>query len=300
MQRLAGMPAEAESGTFYFNERQHDKGEKAILGQKIPAGGGIEDGLKVIDILVKHPSTAKFVARKLSVKFVNDNPSEALVARVAEAFQKSNGDIKTTLRALFNSPEFFAAENYRAKIKTPFEVLASGLRAVGAETNASPALQAMLAKMGEPLYGYQAPTGYPDTAEDWVNTGALLERLNYGLALAANRIPGTRIDLTRFVGRDPDNKEKVLNTFVAAVLHNEVSPATKQTMLKQLNQPLPEPKLDAPKNSDEAAMMENISMPQGGGRRNQANQLRLLPPSGNAETVKILGLVLGSPEFQRQ
>ncbi|MDQ4120564.1 MAG: DUF1800 domain-containing protein [Acidobacteriota bacterium] len=294
MMRLGGMPADAESGTFYFNERAHDKGEKTILGQKIPAGGGIEDGLKVIDILVKHPSTAKFIARKLAVKFVNDNPNEALVKRVADAFQKSNGDIKTTLRALFSSPEFFAPENYRAKIKTPFEVLVSAIRAVNADTNASPALQAMLAKMGEPLYGYQAPTGYPDTAEDWVNTGALLERLNYGLALAANRIPGTRVDLTKVVGRDPDNKEKVLETFVAAVLHNEVSPVTKQTMLKQLNQQMPEPKLDAP------AMTENVSMPQGGGRRNQGNQVRLLPPSGNAEVVKILGLVLGSPEFQRQ
>ncbi|HEX8564995.1 MAG TPA: DUF1800 domain-containing protein [Pyrinomonadaceae bacterium] len=300
MQRLAGLPEDAESGTFYFNERAHDKGEKTVLGQKIPAGGGIEDGMKVIDILVKHPSTAKFIARKLAVKFVSDNPSQALVARVADAFQKSNGDIKTTLRALFNSPEFFAPENYRAKIKTPFEVLASALRAVNADTNASPALQAMLAKMGEPLYGYQAPTGYPDTAEDWVNTGALLERLNYGLALSANRIPGTRVDLTKFVGRDPDNKEKVLETFIAAVLHNEVSPATKQTLLKQLSQPVPEPKLDAPKDAGDGAMMENASMPQGGGRRNQGNQVRLLPPSGNAEVVKILGLVLGSPEFQRQ
>jgi uncharacterized protein (DUF1800 family) len=298
LQRLAGLSADAESGTFYFNERAHDAGEKIVLGQKIPAGGGMEDGLKVIDILVKHPSTARFIARKLAVKFVSDNPSEALVARVAEAFSKSNGDIKTTLRALFASPEFFAAENYRAKIKTPFEVLASALRTLNADTNASPALQAMLAKMGEPLYGYQAPTGYPDTAEDWVNTGALLERLNYGLALAANRIPGTRVDLAKFVGRDPDNKEKVLETFVAVVLHGEVSPATKATLIKQLNQPLPpEPKLDAPQDNE--AMLENVAMQQGG-RRNAGNQVRLLPPSGNAEIVKILGLVLGSPEFQRQ
>jgi uncharacterized protein (DUF1800 family) len=298
MQRLAGLPADAESGTFYFNSRQHDTGEKTVLGQKIPAGGGIEDGMKVIDILVKHPSTAKFIARKLAVKFVSDNPNEALVTRVADAFQKSNGDIKTTLRALFNSPEFFAPENYRAKIKTPFEVLTSALRALNADTNASPALQAMLAKMGEPLYGYQAPTGYPDTAEDWVNTGALLERLNYGLALSANRIPGTRVDLTKFVGKDPDNKEKVMETFVASILHNEVSPATKQTLMKQLNQPLPDVKLDAPKEDEPA--MENVAMQQGGGRRNQANQVRLLPSSGNPEVVKILGLVLGSPEFQRQ
>ena len=301
MQRLAGLPDGAESGTFFFNERQHDKGEKTILGQKIPAGGGIEDGLKVIDILVKHPSTAKFIARKLAVKFVSDNPSEELVNRVAAAFQKSNGDVKTTLRALFASPEFFAPENYRAKIKTPFEVLASAIRTLGADTNASPAMQAMLAKMGEPLYGYQAPTGYPDTAEDWVNTGALLERLNFGLAIAANRIPGTRVDLTRFAGKDPDNKEKVMETFLSVVLHGEVSDATKATLKKQLNQTLPEVKLTAVADTEDA-MMENASMMQGGGkgRRGQNGANRLLPASGNPEVIKIVGLILGSPEFQRQ
>ena len=301
--RAMGLPEDAESGSFYFNERAHDKGEKIILGQKIPTGGGMEDGLKVIDILVKHPSTAKFIARKLAVKFVNDNPSDALVNRVAGAFQKSNGDIKATLRALFTDKEFFAPENYRAKIKTPFEVLVSAIRTLGAETNASPVMQGMLQKMGEQLYGYQAPTGYPDTAEDWVNTGALLERLNFGLALAANRIPGTKVDLTRFVGRDPDDKEKVMNTFISVVLQNEISPNTKATLMKQLNQPLPEPKLQTA--DDDGLEVENASMPRPGagngglrGQNNVAN--RLLPPSGNAEVVKILGLILGSPEFQRQ
>jgi uncharacterized protein (DUF1800 family) len=116
--RLAGLPEDAESGTFFFNERVHDTGEKIVLGQKINAGG-IKDGERVIEILVNHPSTAKFIARKLAVKFVSDNPSEALVGRVAKAFQTSKGDIKTTLRALFTDREFFAPENYRAKIKTP-------------------------------------------------------------------------------------------------------------------------------------------------------------------------------------
>jgi uncharacterized protein (DUF1800 family) len=293
--RLAGFPEDAESGKFFFNERAHDKGEKIVLGNKINEGG-IKDGLKVIEILVNHPSTAKFIARKLAVKFVSDNPSEALIDRVAVAFQNSKGDIKQTLRALFTDKEFFASENYRAKIKTPFELMVSAIRAVGADTNGGQ-IQAMLAKMGEPLYGYQAPTGYPDTAEDWVNTGALLERLNFGLALAANRIPGTRVDLTKFVGRDADDKQKVMNAFISVVLNNEVSPNTKATLEKQLNQPLPEPKLEI-KNDDET--FENAAMPAGGGRRNQANQARLLPPSGNPEVIKILGLILGSPEFQRQ
>jgi len=181
LMRQMGLPEDAESGTFYFNERFHDKDEKTVLGQKVNESG-MNDGLKVIDILVNHPSTAKFIARKLAVKFVSDNPSEALIGRVAKAFQSSKGDIKTTLRTLFADKEFFAPENYRAKIKTPFEVVVSAIRTVGAETNGGQ-IQAMLAKMGEPLYGFQAPTGYPDTAEDWVNTGALLERLNFAVAL---------------------------------------------------------------------------------------------------------------------
>ena len=294
--RRLGLPEDAESGTFYFNERAHDKNSKTVLGQKIDEGG-IKDGLKVLDVLVNHPSTAKFIARKLAVKFVSDTPDEALVARVADAFHKSKGDIKTTLRALFTDKEFFAPENYRAKIKTPFEVVASGMRVVGAETNGV-GVQSLLGKMGEPLYGYQAPTGYPDTAEDWVNTGALLERMNFSVALASNRIPGTRVDLAKFAAK---NKAEVLNKSVAAVLGGEIAANTRAMLLKQIEQPLIEPKL--PVEAEEASM-ENAAMMRpaggGGGRRGGGRQARLLAPSGNAEVFKVVGLILGSPDFQRQ
>jgi uncharacterized protein (DUF1800 family) len=294
LQRRNNIPEDVESGEFYFNANWHDKNEKTVLGQKIN-DGGLKDGLKVIDILVKHPSTAKFIAKKLAVKFVNDNPSPDLVNRVAETFQKTNGDIRATLKTLFASPEFFAPENYRAKIKTPFEVLISSIRTLGGNTNSSPALMAMLAKMGEPLYGYQAPTGYPDTAEDWVNTGALLERLNFAIALAANRIPGTNIDLAKFTaGSNLTEKEKLLNQFLGVILHNEVSEGTKKILLQQLNQPLPEPKLTVEKTDD---MTSTVQV--GNGRRNP-QQVRLLDPRGNPEVFKVVGLILGSPEFQRQ
>jgi uncharacterized protein (DUF1800 family) len=291
--RLAGIPEDAKSGTFFFNERTHDKGEKIVLGQKINEGG-MKDGEKAIEILVNHPSTAKFIARKLAVKFVSDNPSEALVGRVAKAFQNSRGDIKTTLRAMFTDKEFYAPENYRAKIKTPFEVVVSAIRTVGADTNGNQ-IQAMLNKMGEPLYGYQAPTGYPDTAEDWVNTGALLERLNFAVALASNRIPGTKVNLKPFEGKD---KSETLNRSINAVLDGEISPNTKATLLKQIEQPLPEPKLETTADENDA-VMENTAMTQGG-RNRQNRQGRLLPPSGNAEVFKVVGLILGTPEFQRQ
>lgn len=293
--RQMGFSPDTESGEFVFNERLHDNGEKQVLGQKINEGG-IKDGLKVIDILVKNPATAKFIARKLAVKFVSDNPSEALVNRVADAFHKSGGDIKTTLRALFTDEEFFAPENYRAKIKTPFELIISSLRALDADTNASFALLGLLAKMGEPLYGYQAPTGYPDTAADWVNTGALLERMNFAVAVASNRIRGTRVNLKEFRAGD---KRLILDKAIQDILSGEISPNTKTALLKQIEQPLIEPKLA---DEDEFDEIENASMEAmpNQRRKRQNRQARLLNPSGDPEVFKVVGLLLGSPDFQRQ
>lgn len=291
LQRLQGVPEDTESGEFYFNERFHDKDAKTVLGQKVDEGG-IKDGLKVIDILVKQPATAKFIARKLAVKFVSDNPSEALVGRIADAFGKSNGDIKTTLKAIFNDKEFFAPENYRAKIKTPFELAISSIRTLGADTNASPGLLAMLNKLGEVPYGYQAPTGYPDTAEDWVNTGALLERLNFAVAIASNRIPGTKVNLKSY---DGESKTKVLDHAIAEILDGDISAGTKATLLKQIEQPLPEVKAGT---DIQDAPTEDMSMAGEGKRGNR--QARLLQPSGNPDVFKVVSLVLGTPEFQRQ
>jgi uncharacterized protein (DUF1800 family) len=293
LQRMAGVPDDLDSGEFYFNENWHDKATKTVLGQKVNEGG-IKDGLRVIDILVAHPSTAKFIAKKLAVKFISDNPSEALVGRVAKSFQESKGDIKTVLRTLFTDKEFFALENYRAKIKTPFELAVSAMRAIGADTNASPAILAMLNKLGEVPYGYQAPTGYPDMAEDWVNTGALLERLNYSIALASNRIPGTRADLKMFEGK---TKTEILDKTIAIILDNDVSANTKATLVKQIEQPLPEVKAPNEIDDSELEVTNMRGQGQGGGMNRQA---RLLNPSGNPEVFKTVSLVLGTPEFQRQ
>ena len=291
--RAAGIPADTPSGSFYFNPRTHDDGDKLFLGQKINEGG-MKDGERAIDILVNQPATAKFIARKLAVKFVSDNPSDALVERVAKAFHDSKGDIKTTLRAMFTDKEFYAPENYRAKIKTPFEVLVSAIRTIGADTNGMQ-VQGMLAKMGEPLYGYQTPNGYPDQAEDWVNTGALLERLNFAVALASNRIPGTKVNLKPFAGKDD---AEILDRSVDRILDGQISPNTKASVLKQLQQPLPEPQLSA---DDETADNDGAMMnPKGGDKKGQIKQTRLLPPSGDAEVFKVVGLMLGTPDFQRQ
>ena len=294
LQRQAGVPDDIDSGQFYFNANWHDNGEKSVFGQKLNEGG-IKDGLKVIELLVKHPSTAKFIARKLANKFVSDKPSEDLVKRVADAFTKSNGDIKATLRAIFTDKEFFAPENYRAKIKTPFELAASSIRALGGQTNGGPAMLAMLNKLGEVPYGYQAPTGYPDTAEDWVNTGALLERLNFAVAVASNRIPGTRVDLKPFTA---EGKAKVLDKAIAEILDGEISQATRSTLAKQIEQPLPEvkPGTESADDEEDDEMSGTPNMRQRRGNR----QARLLDPTGNPEVFKVVSLVLGTPEFQRQ
>ena len=193
---MMGEAGRRNAGTFFFNARVHDDGEKTVLGHKIPAGGGIKDGLMVLDILAHHPSTAKFIATKLVRHFVADNPPPALVDRVAATFTKTDGDIRETLKTIFFSNEFNSTEAYRAKIKRPFELVISAIRTLGADTNGGPGTHQWIERMGEPLYGFQTPNGYSDAAESWVNTGGLLERMNFGLALASNRIPGTSVNLS--------------------------------------------------------------------------------------------------------
>ena len=289
------------AGKFFFNPRAHDDGEKIVLGHKIPAGGGIKDGLMVLDILAHHPSTAKYVATKLARHFVSDNPSPALVDRVAAAFTKSNGDIRETLRAIFFSPEFNSPEAYRAKVKRPYELAISAIRTLGGETNGGPGLHQWIARMGEPLYGFQTPNGYSDTAESWVNTGGLLERLNFGLTLASNRIPGTRVDLKRFMGSAKDgqplNKGQTMDRFLDLIIAGDISPKTKETLLKQLNEPAA---VVVPAMTPETARVnENMT---GEMMEPQARRQQLARVDANITdpVTKIVGLILGSPEFQRQ
>ncbi len=252
-------------GDFYFNQFMHDDGEKTVLGKKVSSGGGIKDGYAVIHMLATHPSTAKFISTKLARKFVSDNPPPALVARMSQTFLKTDGDIREVLRTMFKSPEFFAAENYRAKIKTPFEMTVSAVRAIGADTNGNPQFHRWMAQMGEGLFMCQPPTGYPDTAERWVNTGALLERMNFALALSENRIPGARANLDNLLaGVNTTRQSQVVDHFVNLLLRGQISPQTRETIDKSLG------------------------------------AQRLAMAGGQVDVAKVVGLILGSPEFQRQ
>jgi len=175
-------------GGFAFDPRVHDPGQKVVLGHVIKAGGGESDGEQVLDILATHPSTAHFIATKLAQRFVSDTPPPALVDRAAERFRKTNGDLREVLRTILTSEEFLSPDAHGAKVKTPFEFVASALRTTGTEVDVNNAVQYVrgLQQLGEPLYMCQPPTGYSDKADAWVNTGALVNRMNFALRLARN------------------------------------------------------------------------------------------------------------------
>jgi len=187
-------------GSFLFTPRLHDRGEKTVLGVKIPAGGGIEDGEKVLDIVARHPATAHFISRKLAQRFVADEPPPALVERMAQTFLKSDGDIRDVLRTMIDSKEFWSEGAFRSKMKSPLEMVVSAVRASNGNVDFATGLVNQVAQLGEPLYRKQEPTGYSNTGNEWMNSAGLMARMNFALQLASNKVPGVMVE-------KPDNKE---------------------------------------------------------------------------------------------
>jgi uncharacterized protein (DUF1800 family) len=254
---------------FKFDDRLHDPDPKYVLGKKIHAGG-MKDGEEVIDLLVHDPSTARFISTKLARRFVSDTPPEALVARMAQSFQESDGDIKAVMHTMIYSPEFWSRETYRAKIKTPFELVVSAARALGTDVDMPQPLVGWVGRIGEPIYQCQPPTGYADKADAWVNTGALLNRLNYSLALAGNKMRGSRTDVAALLGVETSADAKAaLERAVQVFLGGQVAPTTVETLQKQLDSP-------------------------------QVVQAKLDDPVKQVDLGVVAGLVLGAPEFQRR
>jgi uncharacterized protein (DUF1800 family) len=214
-----------QGGGFQFEARMHDDGEKTVLGHRIKAGGGKKDGEQVLDILAAHPSTARFIATKLARRFVADVPPAALVDRSAARFRATGGDIREVVRAIITSPEFFAQGAYRAKVKTPFEFVAGAVRASSVETVDAKLLVQAIRNLGMPLYGCQPPTGYADRADAWVNTGALLNRMNFAVALTGGRARGHRT-------ADARSLEAARDAIVDEVLAGDLSAATRSTVAK--------------------------------------------------------------------
>jgi uncharacterized protein (DUF1800 family) len=254
---------------FKFDERLHDPDPKIVLGKKIHAGG-IKDGEEVIALLSKNPNTARFISTKLARRFVSDTPPPALVDRMAKTFQKSDGDIREVLQTMIYSPEFWSRDAVRAKVKTPFELVVSSVRALGTDVDTPMPLVGWVGRIGEPLYQCQPPTGYSDKAETWVNTGSLLNRLNFSLALAGNKVRGSRSDVSALLGTDSLNDPKAaLDRAVQVFLGGQAAPNTVDTLQKQLENP-------------------------------QVVQAKLDDPVKQVDLSVITGLVLGAPEFQRR
>ena len=216
-------------GRFKFEPRIHDAGEKDVLGHRIKAGGGIEDGEQVLDILATPPSTAHFIAGKLVRRFVSDTPPPALVDRVAARFGDTGGDLREVTRTILTSPEFLSPDAYRAKVKTPFEFVVSAVRATGADVHDAMPLVKAMQQLGMPLYFCQPPTGYKDTADAWVNTGALVGRMNFALALASHKLPG----ITSGPRRSTFESAGLIDT----ILGGDISETTRATIAKASDAP---------------------------------------------------------------
>jgi len=187
---------------FQFNPAGHDRKEKTVLGHTLPPGRGEQDGLDVIDILTRHPSTAAFISRKLAQRFVADDPPKALVTRMADTFTKTDGDLRAVLQTMFRSTEFLSEGAWQAKLKSPLEMVVSAVRAVNADVDDTFALAQRVADLGEPLYGKVDPNGYPNTGDAWTNTAGILGRINFGSALTAGQIQGVKVNLSRFNFKD--------------------------------------------------------------------------------------------------
>lgn len=260
-----------EGASFVFRPMLHDSRAKTVLGVRFAAGGGIEEGERMIHVLAHHPATAHRIAYKLCQRLVADEPPPALVERVAKKFLATDGDIRQTVKAVIESPEFWDPASYRAKVKSPFEYAISAVRAVNAQITDPMPIARALQQIGEPLYGAQPPTGYSDKADVWINTGALMNRLNFALALAANKLPGVHGDIVGLIpaGQAADASHSV-EALALALTGGSLTEETRSTIKSRLVE----------RNAEREAPSED--------------------PWDNTQLPTVAGLILGSPEFQRQ
>ncbi|MFL5487453.1 MAG: DUF1800 domain-containing protein [Gemmatimonadaceae bacterium] len=291
----------ALGGGFIFRPQVHDAGEKIVLGHKLSAGRRMEDAEDVLDILARSPATARFISLKLARRFVSDSPSKTLVDHGAQVYLKTDGDIREVLRAIITSPEFFSQQAFRSKVKSPFEVVVSAMRALNAAPDRTPRAAQVIAYLGQPIFGHQAPNGWPETGESWMNTGAILNRINFGMAVAAGRLPGADIrglPALDTIGSAPRGRQ--VDAVVASILNGMVSPDTRAVLVSGEHPML---KREAGSGKGEAEMRNEESGMSAPEPTLPASRFPR-PALGNIPQLtglpQIVGLALGSPEFQRR
>lgn len=254
---------------FFYDDRIHAQGKKVVMGRTFNYGGE-KDGEEALKMLANHPSTAQFISTELARHFISDNPPPALIQRMSAEYTATQGDIRSVLKTMIYSPEFWSKETYRAKVKTPYELVASTARALDAEVTITLPTAQWIGRMGEPLFMCQPPNGYSDKAETWVNTGALLNRLNFALSFAGDKVAGATVDLKSMLGdeavRDPN---AALSQSIDSFLGDQIADQTRATLTARLNDP-------------------------------QILQASLDDPVKQVNEGLIAGLVLGAPEFQRR
>jgi uncharacterized protein (DUF1800 family) len=254
---------------FFFDDRIHASGKKVVMGRAFQYGG-MKDGEEALKMLANHSSTAKFISTELARHFVSDDPPEKLIDRMVRSYETTHGVIRSVLRTMIYSPEFWSKSAYRAKVKTPLELVASTARALGASVQLPLPLVQWAGRLGEPLFECVPPTGYSDKAEKWINAGALLNRLNFALAFAADRMPGAQVDLETMFGDDAaSDPHRALERSLDVFIGGQASPATRQTLESRLSDP-------------------------------QILEARLDDPVKHVNEGLISGLVLGAPEFQHR
>ncbi|MGQ0765767.1 MAG: DUF1800 domain-containing protein [Gemmatimonadota bacterium] len=308
--RLARSRSQPEG--FVFNAAAHDAGEKVVLGHRLAPGRGEADGNEVLDLLARHPSTASHIAHKLATRFVSDSPPQALVERAAATFTRTNGDVRAVLRTIVTSPEFFSRAAYRAKVKSPFEVVVSAVRALGGKSDSTPLTAGIVARLGQPIYGRQTPDGWPETGGEWMNTGAILNRINFGMLVASGRLPGVSLSAWPAFGRlESLARERQVDGVVEGVLGGAVSSETREILISG-NNPMASAAAEVDSLTDPAMSSGvNVRRAEGGARAGDAGRPRPGSRNPGARAVlggdasitglnQIIGLALGAPEFQRR
>ena len=310
-----------QGGGFIFRPQVHDAGEKLVLSHKLSAGRGMEDAEDVLDILARSPATAHYISFKLARRFVSDSPSKALVDHATQVYLSTDGDIREVLRSIITSPEFFSQQAFRTKVKSPFEVVVSAMRALNAAPDSTPRTAQVIAYLGQPIFGHQAPNGWPETGESWMNTGAILNRINFGMAAAAGRLPGA--DIRALPGLDTIRgapRDKQVDAVVTAILNGMVSPDTRAVLVSGEHPMLANGagatgiQNMSPAGADPDSEMSGEAMAPNANGQNAARARKNQNAGGKAGALQgrgfanipqlsglpqIVGLALGSPEFQR-
>lgn len=298
-----------KDGDFLFVPTRHDNEQKIVLGHQFAAGGGYEEGVELLNMLAHHKATAHFISKKLATRFVNDQPDPKLIDKMAKTFLSTEGDIKQVLITMVSAPEFWSAKSLREKTKSPFELAISAVRGLDAQVTQPYQVYNWINKMGQKMYYYQAPTGFPDRGQYWINTGALLNRMNFGLALAGQRIPGVKINLLALNNNhEPESSEAALRTYSKLIMPERDLSKTIERLRPMLNDPelttkvakaadktpAPQPKLNAAM-AGESGMM-------GDAKLDSLKKRKPAPPqiSNNSMLAQVVGVIVGSPEFQRK